>query len=36
MSMNFDFSEEQKMIANSAKEIAEAFGPEYWREAVKK
>jgi len=36
MSMNFDFSEEQKMIANSAKEIAEAFGPEYWRQKEEK
>jgi acyl-CoA dehydrogenase len=31
-SMNFDLTEEQKMIANSAKEIAKEFGPEYWRE----
>ena len=30
--MNFDLNEEQKMIANSAREIAKAFGPEYWRE----
>jgi len=30
--MNFDFTEEQKMIANSAKEIAQQFGPEYWRQ----
>lgn len=30
--MNFELNEEQKMIANSAKEIAKAFGSEYWRE----
>ncbi|MEM4279012.1 MAG: acyl-CoA dehydrogenase family protein [Archaeoglobaceae archaeon] len=30
--MEFEFNEEQKMIANSAKEIAEDFPPEYWRE----
>ncbi|MEM4712060.1 MAG: acyl-CoA dehydrogenase family protein [Archaeoglobaceae archaeon] len=30
--MEFEFTEEQKMIANSAKEIAEDFPPEYWRE----
>jgi len=30
--MNFDLNEEQKMIANSAREIAKAFGPECWRE----
>jgi acyl-CoA dehydrogenase len=29
--MNFDFSEEQRMIANSARNIAQEFGPEYWR-----
>ena len=29
--MDFEFNEEQKMIANSAREIAKAFGPEYWR-----
>lgn len=29
--MNFDFTPEQKMIANTAKEIAREFGPEYWR-----
>lgn len=30
--MNFDLTEEQKMIAHSAKEIAKEFGPKYWRE----
>ncbi|MEM2175759.1 MAG: acyl-CoA dehydrogenase family protein [Archaeoglobaceae archaeon] len=30
--MEFEFNEEQKMIANTAKEIAEDFPPEYWRE----
>jgi acyl-CoA dehydrogenase len=30
--MDFSFTEEQKMIANSAREIAEDFPPEYWRE----
>jgi len=30
--MNFDLTEEQKMIASSAREIAKEFGPEYWRE----
>jgi len=30
--MDFSFSEEQKMIANSAKEIAKDFPPAYWRE----
>jgi len=30
--MDFSFTEEQKMIANSAKEIAKDFPPEYWRE----
>ena len=30
--MNFSFTEEQKMIASSAKEIAQDFPPEYWRE----
>ncbi len=30
--MNFDLTEEQKMIAHSAREIAKQFGPEYWRE----
>ena len=29
--MDFELSEEQRMIVNSAKEIAKAFGPEYWR-----
>jgi len=30
--MDFSFTEEQKMIANSAREIAKDFPPEYWRE----
>ena len=30
--MDFNFSEEQEMIANSAKEIARDFPPAYWRE----
>ncbi len=30
--MNFDLTEEQKMIASSAREIAQQFGPEYWRQ----
>ena len=30
--MDFDFTEEQKLIANSAKEIALDFPPAYWRE----
>ena len=34
--MNFDLNEEQKMIANSAREVAKAFGPEYWREKEEK
>jgi len=29
--MNFDLTPEQKMIASTAKEIAQEFGPEYWR-----
>jgi acyl-CoA dehydrogenase len=34
--MNFDFTQEQKMIANTAKEIARQFGPEYWQEKEEK
>jgi acyl-CoA dehydrogenase len=30
--MDFNFTEEQKMIANSAREIAREFPPAYWRE----
>ena len=30
--MNFEFNEEQRMIANAAKDIAKDFPPEYWRE----
>jgi Acyl-CoA dehydrogenases len=30
--MDFNFTEEQQMIANSAREIAQDFPPEYWRE----
>ena len=29
--MDFELNEEQKMIANSAREIAKQFGPSYWR-----
>lgn len=32
ISMDIEYTTEQEMIANSAKEIAEDFGPEYWRE----
>ena len=28
--MNFQYSKEQRMIADSAREIAKSFGPEYW------
>jgi len=34
--MNFELTSEQKMIANTAKEIARQFGPEYWREKEEK
>ncbi|MEM4702510.1 MAG: acyl-CoA dehydrogenase family protein, partial [Archaeoglobaceae archaeon] len=34
--MDFEFNEDQKMIANTAKEIAEDFPPEYWREKEEK
>jgi len=30
--MDFEFTEEQKMIAKAAREIAQGFPPEYWRE----
>ena len=30
--MNFELNEEQRMIANAAKDIAKDFPPEYWRE----
>lgn len=30
--MDFSFTEEQKLIANTAKEVAKGFPPEYWRE----
>ena len=30
--MDFELSEEQKMIVDSARQIAKDFGPEYWRE----
>ena len=30
--MNFDLTEDQKMMVNTAEQIAEKFGPEYWRE----
>lgn len=29
--MNFELNEKQKMIANTAKDLAARFGPEYWR-----
>jgi acyl-CoA dehydrogenase len=34
--MDFEFTEEQKMIANSARDIAKDFPPEYWREKDEK
>jgi len=34
--MNFELTAEQKMIVETAKEIARDFGPEYWREKDKK
>jgi acyl-CoA dehydrogenase len=34
--MDFNLTEEQKMIARSAREIAKEFGPEYWREKEEK
>jgi acyl-CoA dehydrogenase len=34
--MNFELTAEQKMIVETAKEIAHDFGPEYWREKDKK
>lgn len=34
--MNFELTEEQKMIVKAAAEIARDFGPEYWREKDKK
>ncbi len=30
--MDFEMSEEQRMIADAAKDIAKDFPPEYWRE----
>ncbi|MDI3498858.1 acyl-CoA dehydrogenase family protein [Archaeoglobus sp.] len=30
--MHFEFNEEQRMIANAARDIAKDFPPEYWRE----
>ncbi len=30
--MNFELNEEQRMIANAARDIAKDFPPEYWRE----
>ena len=30
--MDFMFTKEQKMIAESARDIAKNFGPEYWYE----
>jgi acyl-CoA dehydrogenase len=34
--MDFELSAEQKMIVETAKEIAKDYGPEYWREKDKK
>lgn len=34
--MDFELTTEQKMIVETAKEIARDFGPEYWREKDKK
>ncbi len=34
--MDFRFNKEQEMIASSAREIAESFPPEYWREKEEK
>ena len=34
--MNFELTAEQKMIVDTAKDIAQDFGPEYWREKDKK
>ncbi|MHC1636430.1 MAG: acyl-CoA dehydrogenase family protein [Candidatus Methanospirareceae archaeon] len=34
--MDFEFTEEQKMIMRVAREIAEDFPPEYWREKEEK
>lgn len=34
--MDFQFNENQKMIANTAKQIATEFGPQYWREKDEK
>jgi len=30
--LNFEYTEEQRMIANAARDIAKDFPPEYWRE----
>ncbi len=34
--MDFNLTEEHKIIAHSAREIAKKFGPEYWREKENK
>jgi len=34
--MDFELNENQKMIANTAKQIASEFGPQYWREKDEK
>ena len=34
--MNFRLTDEQKMVVSSAKEIAEKFNLEYWREKDRK
>jgi acyl-CoA dehydrogenase len=36
MSMNFELTAEQKMIVDTAREIAKDYNPEYWREKDKK
>jgi hypothetical protein len=32
--LDFELTDEQKMIVKAASELAEDFGPEYWREEV--
>jgi acyl-CoA dehydrogenase len=36
VSLDFELTAEQKMVADTAKDIAKDFGPEYWREKDKK
>ena len=33
--MDFELTDEQKMIVQAASEVAKDFGPEYWREKDK-